>query len=336
MSNPVDHSEWIDRYLRGELRGEELELFERRLKQDPQFALEFKSQKLLADAIRLARKEELKRFIAARTRHRIITLPRNRTFLIGMAASVAIFAAGWLGWKMVLPTVQKKQVAAAPNADKEAPLVNTPANKEAGDHSLAYEPVRPNIEALPAPEESVELDANYNRSADMAEPSMQENAPATAEQEPTTELVASIQVALAEWEPARAESDDALNEEIKAVTVTASRNKLQKPAVSRTDKATEDVPAAAGAEPKSKPAQQPIYDLVFLNTADAATAFEMKSGRLIYLYNLSYLNPLMMHYQNRHFLKTAGIWYELNLQASGKQNLSPLKDKALLDKFGKE
>ncbi len=51
MTSPVDHSEWIDRYLRGELRGEELEVFERRLKQDPQFALEYDSQKLLADGI---------------------------------------------------------------------------------------------------------------------------------------------------------------------------------------------------------------------------------------------------------------------------------------------
>lgn len=337
MTNPVDHSEWIDRYLRGELRGEELDVFERKLQQDPQFALEFNSHKLLADAIRAARKEELKRFIAERTRHRVITLPRNRSFLIGLAASIAIFAAGWLGWKSVLPKMPTQEVAAnrEQKSGNETGNTNAPQptlqEKEEQDHTLAYQ--NRNAESTIAP-----------ASADVPSEDLTLNdAPAAAGIEPpdpagsAPELVASVRVALAEWEAEKPAVDVQINETVAVRKVAASKTITK--AQEGDDKvapATAPVPPAPRAKTITDNAVQAQFDLVFLNVPEPGTAYEMKGTQQIQLFNISYLNPLLIRYKGRHFLRSAGIWYELSIPSTGKQPLIPLKDKALLNEFGGE
>ncbi|MBU6325761.1 MAG: hypothetical protein KJS92_09755 [Bacteroidetes bacterium] len=338
MTNPVDHSEWIDRYLRGELRGEELDVFERKLQQDPQFALEFNSHKLLADAIRAARKEELKRFIAERTRHRVITLPRNRSFLIGLAASIAIFAAGWLGWKSVLPKMQKQEVAAnkeqkSGNTADNAPSPDAPQQeKEPQDHTLAYQKQEA-VEAIPTPETADEHLALEDNQMAPAEADI--NPPDAPDSNP--ELVTSVRVALAEWEAEKPAVDVQINETVAVRKVAASKTITK--AQEGDDKvapATAPVPPAPRAKTITDNAVQAQYDLVFLNVPEPGTAYEMKSTQQIQLFNITYLNPLLIRYKGRHFLRSAGIWYELSIPSTGKQPLIPLKDKALLNEFGSE
>ncbi len=331
MTSPVDHSEWIDRYLRGELRGEELEVFERRLKQDPQFALEYDSQKLLADGIRLARKEELKRFIAERTRQRVITLPRNRSFLIGLAASIAIFAAGWLGWKSVLPNVQQQELAASKGQNSGDATGNTKSpqapqqEKEQQDHTLAYQ--KQEMETLvpvPAPIEEEDV-SNERMDAPASEGIEPPDAP-----DSSPELVASVRVALAEWEAEVPQADVKLKETV-TVTKAVPRKSASK-ALESEERAATTVPSIA----RSGNSSQVQYDLVFLNNNQPGSAYEMIGTQQIQLFNLTYLNPLLIRYQGRHFLRSGDIWYELSIPSTGRLPLIPLKEKALLKEFGSE
>lgn len=335
MTNPVDHSEWIDRYLRGELRGEELELFERRLKQDAAFALEFNTQRLLAEGIRQVRRDELKRYIAQRTRQRVITLPRNKSFLIGIAASVALFAAGWLGWKSVLPKVETGVVASNnPATGANAPEAGIPAlppqSNAQKDHTLSKEPQE--VAAVIIPEvlqedaEGVSLNDANDAGMAAAEP-----APAVTP-DVAPELVASVWVALAEWEPDQIASDVQMNESV-TVAKTAARKAIAKD--NQEKEASTSAPAARSID-RSGNTVQARYDLVFLNVPEPGMSYEIKSGNQIILNNLDYLNPLLIRYRSRYFLKSAGQWYELNMQTKGRQALVAVKDKALLNEFGSE
>jgi hypothetical protein len=337
MTNPVDHSEWIDRYLRGELRGEELDVFERKLKQDPQFALEFNTQKLLADGIKLARKEELKKYIAERTRQRVITLPRNRSFLIGIAASVALFAAGWLGWKSVLPKVETGVAASEnPAPGTNAPETRTstfpPQSNAQKDHTLTQE--RQDVAAVEPPivmEENMEdVPVNEEIAAGISDDAMEPVQPSI----PAPELVASVRVALAEWESDQIASEAELNESV-TVAKAAPRKAITKTQANQEKTAAATAPASRSVERNGNAAQTP-YDLVFLNIPEPGTAYEMKSTQQIQLFNIPYLNPLLIRYKGRHFLRSAGTWYELSIPSKGKLPLNPLKDKALLNEFGSE
>ncbi|MEN9511971.1 MAG: hypothetical protein RLZZ370_1790 [Bacteroidota bacterium] len=337
MTNPVDHTEWIDRYLRGELRGEELELFERRLKQDAAFALEFNTQKLLAEGIRQVRRDELKRYIAERTRQRVITLPRNKSFLIGIAASVALFAAGWLGWKSVLPKVEKGAVAtnnpaAGTNAPDDRISALPPASNAQKDHTLSKEPQE--VAAVMVPEVLHEdAEAVSPHEVDDGGMAPVEPAPA-ATSDAAPELVASVRVALAEWESELSEADMRLDETV-TVAKTAPRKAITKTQANqeKAAAATERTPRTVGRDGNTAQTQ---YDLVFLNIPEPGISYEIKSGNQIILNNLDYLNPLLIRYRSRFFLKSAGQWYELNTQTKGRQALQAVKDKALLLEFGSE
>ncbi|MEY3982836.1 MAG: hypothetical protein RL160_393 [Bacteroidota bacterium] len=331
MTNPVDHSEWIDRYLRGELRGEELELFERRLRQDAAFALEFNTQKLLAEGIRQARRDELKRYIAERTRQRVITLPRNRSFLIGIAASIALFAAGWLGWKSVLPKVETSVVASNnPSPGTNAPESGIPAlpppSNAQKDHTQNR--AQEELVAVVTPDVAQELveDAptNFQDDAGIPESDMPLSAPA----EPAPELVASVRLALAEWEQNETMAGNTPDQ----ITTTKAMKKVPEKAPTTSDES----PASAPQTIRKDNSIQAQYDLVFLNVPEPGISYEIKSGNQIIINNLDYLNPLLIRYRSRYFLKSAGQWYELNIQAKGRQPLVALKDKALLNEFGSE
>ncbi len=331
MTNPVDHSEWIDRYLRGELRGEELELFERRLRQDAAFSLEFNTQKLLAEGIRQARRDELKRYIAQRTRQRVITLPRNRSFLIGIAASIALFAAGWLGWKSVLPKVETSVVASnnpAPgtNAPESGISALPPQSNAQKDHTLSR--TQEEVVAVVTPDANQELaeDAptNFQDDAGVPESDMQLPAPA----EPAPELVASVRLALAEWEQNETTAGNTADQ----VSTTKAMKKVPEKAPTTSDESFASAPQTI----RRDNSIQAQYDLVFLKVPEPGISYEIKSGNQIVINNLDYLNPLLIRYRSRYFLKSAGQWYELNMQTKGRQPLVALKDKTLLNEFGNE
>jgi len=90
--------EWIERYIDGELQGDELAAFEKRLKDEPELAKEYESRKKLAGIWKETAEYEAVRdeiSAALQTGHSSY-FQRNKTFIISIAASVAVLLGVYL------------------------------------------------------------------------------------------------------------------------------------------------------------------------------------------------------------------------------------------------
>ena len=92
MSDDNRHTEQIEQYLNGELKGKEKEAFKRRLETDPDFAAEVTMHQAIIEGIADARREELRAFIKQNAKPRDVQ-PAYTRWVVASAAAV-VFAVG--------------------------------------------------------------------------------------------------------------------------------------------------------------------------------------------------------------------------------------------------
>lgn len=345
MTRGIDNSELIDRFLRDEMRGEERDVFLRRMETDPAFRLEVESQKLLAEAIRLARKNELKRYIAEHTQTGSARLRPVWVWSLSAAASIAAIAVSWFSWQHYNDS---KQQFAQQDVRQEVPQtapVSPESERIQRDRAIARTTPSPAQAEVPLavneppPVQQEDVEANY---------SVEESAGVSAgppvvvstEKEDANEryVVATIVVAVADYnmaakDEAEAESlsrqDVVVTKRVKTSGKETNRATTAQPATSRPATEQDD---ASNRKPVTvdRNAVQSNYTLVFINSKDGAQKAQAESGKRILLYNLPYNNPMLITLGGKHYLGTAGLFYALQPELTTPQMLTPVKDAALL------
>ena len=345
MTRGIDNSELIDRFLRDEMRGEERDVFLRRMETDPAFRLEVESQKLLAEAIRLARKNELKRYIAEHTQTGSARLRPVWVWSLSAAASIAAVAVSWFSWQHYNDS---KQQFAQQDVRQEVPQtapVSPESERIQRDRAIARTTPSPAQAEVPLavneppPVQQEDIEANY---------SVEESAGISAgppvvvstEKEDANEryVVATIVVAVADYnmaakDEAEAESlsrqDVVVTKRVKTSGKETNRATTAQPATSRPATEQDD---ASNRKPVTvdRNAVQSNYTLVFINSKDGAQKAQAESGKRILLYNLPYNNPMLITLGGKHYLGTAGLFYALQPELTTPQMLTPVKDAALL------
>ena len=344
MTRGLDNSELIDRFLRDEMRGEERDVFLRRMETDPAFRLEVESQKLLADAIRLARKNELKRYIAENAQTRTASLRPALVWSLSAAASIAAVAVFWFTWQNY--TVSKEQFAQQ-EVKQEAPQ-NAPAAPE----SERMQRDRAIARTTPSPAQA-EVPLALNEPADVKE-DLEANAPeegytevsagppiapsSTAEESSQSYVVATIVVAVADYNSAEkdvAETESLSRQDVvvtKRVKTSGKESNRAATAQPGTSQPVMDQDDAANRKPVTlnRNTEQSNYTLVFINSKDGVQKAQAEKGKRILLYNLAYNNPMLIALGGKYYLGTAGQFYLLQPELPTPQMLTPLKDAALI------
>jgi hypothetical protein len=341
MTRGIDNSELIDRYLRDEMRGEERDVFLRRMETDPAFRLEVESQKLLADAIRLARKNELKRYIAEQTKTRTARLRPALIWSLSAAASIAAIAAFWFSLQRYNNTSESKL---AREQVKQQPL------PEASPELPASEPNSPDkmIAVAPPPpivaEEIPQEDLNYREDINLPDaPTQAEGeintaagAPVAPEINAPSYEVATITVAVADFNSTEKDQNQALAQEVVVTTkrykpaAKVERNGNAEPAVREEKESQDDAARPRSGALVKRDVVQSSYTLVFINSRDGVKKAVPEKGNRIQVFNLPFSNPMLIALGGKYYLSTAGQFYQLLPDVLTSQNLTPVKDAALL------
>lgn len=348
MTRGIDNSELIDRFLRDEMRGEERDVFLRRMETDPAFRLEVESQKLLAEAIRLARKNELKRYIAEHTQTRSARLRPALVWSLSAAASIAALAVFWLTWQRY---DSSKEQFARQDVKQEAPQP-APAIEETErpqrDRAIAKTTPSPAQAEVPLAIADVPADASedvvingevdFNTNVSSGAPVSAAEPPELREESNQRYVVATVVVAVADFniavkDEAEAESlsrqDVVVTKRLKTSGKETNQATTAQPATSRPAAEQDD---AANRKPVTvdRNAAQSNYTLVFINSKDGVQKAQAESGKRILLYNLPYNNPMLITLGGKHYFGTAGLFYALQPELTTPQMLTPVKDAALL------
>jgi hypothetical protein len=351
MTKGIDNSELIDRYLRDEMRGEEREVFMRRLENDPVFKLEFETQKLLAEGIRLARKQELKKFIAEKTRTRSVLLSTSKVYLLAAAASIVALAFFWVTFRYF--NEQRQSFLAkekqAPQ-DKTATLPETAKPEVAGGQSngggelAVNKTVKPTVEPAPPLEEFPSDLQLQDRAASVEsayEVSGNQNAdhPNTGKSDRTSEprIVARVTVAMADFTPqAVIVRDDAENLRESEVVRSQTDKELRR----KVERSTQTpVPASQPeilTDRVSIKQPQDQYTLVFMVSADEQARAIVKAGNQLEIYNIAFGNPMLIKLNQRHFIASAGKYYSIAMNNNSAQVLQPVSDPQVLKQLNGE
>lgn len=342
MTRGIDNSELIDRFLRDELRGEEREIFLRRMETDPAFRLEVESQKLLADAIRLARKNELKRYIAEHAQTRTTRLRPSLVWSLSAAASVAAFAVVWFSWqhykgnKEQFAMQEVKQEAAS---DVQGKSENERLQRDRAIARTTPSPTR--AEAPPTTIEPMEFQTEDQEPYPAQEANTGVSATPPLEAEGSTiqqYVVATIVVAVADYNTADKElaeteslsrQDIVVTKRVKPASAEGNRSTAGKAssnqAATAQDDATVQKPTVV-----NRNSTQSNYTLVFINSQDGILKAQAEKGNRILLYNLPYNNPMLITLGGKYYLGTAEQFYSLQPDLPTQQILAPVKDTALL------
>ena len=340
MTRGIDNSELIDRFLRNEMRGEERDVFLRRMETDPAFRLEVESQKLLADAISLARKNELKRYIADHTQTRSVRLRPALVWSLSAAASIAALAVFWFTWQrydgskeqFARQDVRQDATQPAPTAteterlQRDRAIANTTPSPAQAEVPLAVNE--------PPPVQQEDIDANVSVEESIGVSSGPPIAPSSEKEDGNERyVVATIVVAVADYNMAT--KDEAETESLSRQDVVVT--KRVRTSGKESNRATTAQPATGQDDAENrKPVTvdrntvQSNYTLVFINSKDGVQKAQAESGKRILLYNLPYNNPMLIALGGKHYLGTAGLFYALQPELPTAQMLTPVKDAALI------
>ncbi|MBI1306690.1 MAG: hypothetical protein GC181_08760 [Bacteroidetes bacterium] len=154
--------ETIDLYLRGELIGEDLDLFKIKLREDSSFALQVQLQKAIIEEIQVVREAELRKIFAKKNSNRKgLIIPFNRKVLSVAAVILSITAIAMV-LKMYLP---KMDIAGSKNEDPAVVdnSVDSSDDEESFENAEALidslEEVKENLIASTETEETKDTDA---------------------------------------------------------------------------------------------------------------------------------------------------------------------------------
>ncbi|MBS3914659.1 MAG: hypothetical protein KG003_09170 [Bacteroidetes bacterium] len=339
MENPELNNDLIDKYLRDELEGAELDSFLAKMESDSAFKKDVEFRKILVRGIQEHGAAQLKNFIRQRTTQRkIMTISFNTWYYAAAAVAILLVASTVLLWVGQKNEMQGTEIADVKKTEPKEQIPasgNEPAQVVTGNKSeLADSTKSETYLALEDANNSGSGAVDTDR--DGVAESDQTNA------YPDVVMIASnIPVIPIQIEPATSEM------KIESSSVPQSR----KPVLKREKEATADknvlvdsglnwsVETIAKADSDNETVI-PRFNLSFGNTRDAKPQIELlkksNSGTNdLMVYNLPYDNPIILNYNNKFYLKTGDKYYEFNLNKAKKQAVAAVTDKNILEALNK-
>ena len=316
------HIDLIDRYLRGELHGAELEAFMTKLQSDPDFKLQVEQHEKLAAAVYAFGHAQMKRYLQEKTRHRGIFNLSSKTWYFAVASVMLIaFSSAIIIWKLNQNAentgiITKTQQDTSVSGKRQDPIVKQePAKQNNTADTAVLDNVVINENELPPTIETT--DTEYG--AEVAEPepiiiasNVQAVAITLASQ---TEARKSLKAEASEMKRTRAAEDDVQPES--ATTGQTAKAKQS----GRTDNAGSDYMQTEQTTYK-KTAMR--FSLSFFETPRETPKVEIQKYNDMYFvrcYDIVYGNPLVYEWQNRYFLQSGLKIYELlNMPVQNGQN----------------
>ncbi|MBL7811650.1 MAG: hypothetical protein JNL57_05460 [Bacteroidetes bacterium] len=284
----------IDKYLRGELHGRELDAFLRNLDHDPLLKRDVEFRRLLVNGINDFGKVQLKNYLRQHTRQKQAMRIGFKTWYYA-AAAVALVLVGSV---LVIRNAQRHSSQAL--ATDSAALAKTDGSVNA-EVKEKNQTVEINGKTTNTPVAGVDKSAD-DKKADNAQ---NEGAVVIASNIPVLSVnVASDNVPMAK-------SSDT------QMTMEQWRNRKNNP----------------GAQTATPPEPQRRFKLSFNNTKDRDARIDINpaEGNQITAYNLPYDgNPQIVQYSGRYFLRTGGSVYEIYPNKAGSQTATRITDASLL------
>lgn len=333
----------IDRYLRGELQGAELEAFMTKLQSDSAFNTRVKQQEKIAAAIYALGHARMKKYLAEKTRHRgIFSITKKTWYFAAASVVLVIFATAMLLWKL---NPKNQDHTTLVKTDPEVQLPNGP-NKGKTDVAV-NSAVAPKIDTTNSINGSL-----AQQTEEIGPPAMEQARDDAQVADADPILVASnIRVVAIQLQPEvsmRLKSLKAEAEEFKqpklseaatqsSKTPTASRNKVNSSA-----EYAESAPKQSDTLKIRKPTVR--FSLTFYETPKQTATLEIEKFNdmfFIRCFDIAYGNPLVYEWQGRYFLQTGIKTYELkNLPAQNNQKSAPtaateVKDPSILNMIGR-
>ena len=327
--------ELIDRYLRGELQGTELETFMTKLQSDSSFKAEFEQREKIASVIYAYGRAQMKQYLKQKTRHRGLFYLSKKSWYFAAASVIIIgFASAILLWKLN-PAVQKdipfaktktdtatakvtheetwtgqakNKISPADTAQKSEIIAQNTEN----NNSPELEPTEENIQSITAAQDPIIIAANVQAVA--------------ISLYNITDAPKSLKAEAAEIKRARvAEADD-------QPPVTGQNAKVKQPA--RTEAAAGDYRQTEEIKIRKTPMR---FSFTFFETPGNNPMLEIDKYNDMYFvrcYDIVYGNPLVYEYQGRYFLHSGIKAYELkNLPSQNGQKVSPTAAQEVTDPY---
>lgn len=318
-------NELIDRFLRGDLHGQQLDSFMRKLERDPALKQDLEFKQLLVKGIQEQGAINLKNYIRQRTSQKRGMLIGIRTWYYAAAAVLLVLVcAGVILFNMQQHNEFKSELAKQPESigpQKPDLQIHEPESHPGNQSVAKNSPKGANSGPI-----ELKTPENSGAVADGA------GAPATANLDDRGKVSETIAVASnIPVTPIRIESPIETTMAKKFPDKEISREGRTKTNLSDTTLDSKKIEASKTAWAN---ATQSKFKLNFYSTEDATpqvtTTHKSDNSTDILVYNLPYDNPLLFSYQNKMYLKTGNKFYEIDVNKEGAQKVTPVTDQALL------
>lgn len=316
------HIDLIDRYLRGELQGAELEAFMTKLQTDLEFKTAFEQQQKLAAAVYAFGHAEMKQYLRQKTQHRgVFNLSKKTWYFAAASVMLIAFSSAIIIWKLNQNAentgiITKTQQDTSVSGKRQDPIVKQESVKQNNTaDTTELDNVVINENELPPTIENT--DTEYEAVVAEPEPiiiasNVQAVAITLASQ---TEARKSLKAEASEMKRTRAAEDD-----VQPESATAGQTAKAKQS-GRTDNAGSDYLQTEQTAYK-KTAMR--FSLSFFETPRKTPKVEIQKYNDMYFvrcYDIVYGNPLVYEWQNRYFLHSGLKIYELlNMPVQNGQN----------------
>jgi len=321
------HTDMIDRYLRGELQGDELQAFMTKLQSDPTFKQQVENQGKIAAAIYSIGYAEMKQYLRQKKIHKGMFRLSSKTWYFAAASVMLIaFSAAIIIWKLNpgLKTEQNSTAETRKAAD---------SSKEQNPEFAATERGVKKVNPDTARDTESILQNNEELTAAMESDDAGSKAQA-ADQEPI--IIASNVQAVAIVLSNPADAQKSLKTEASEMNRTrAVESDVQHTTSGQTAKAGKAGPAESVSRDYKQPEQIkskriPMrFSLTFCETPRNKSMLEIDRFNDIYFvrcFDIVYGNPLVYEWQNRYFLHSGLKTYELKNLPTVNGQKSPLKE----------
>lgn len=321
-------NELIDKYLRGELQGRELDSFQKNLEHDPILKKDVELQQLMVRAIQERGSAELKRYIKMRTTQKRVMRVSYKAWYSAAAALAIILLAAVFILVRQNPAGKNENGLALNDTTNTAPKLSPAApdaNNAQGNGTIAMTDV-------PAANQMAE--ENTAASEAFFENQLQEN----------EAVVIAMNIPVI---PIRIQSTTASETMSMPPKQLGTRHTKTEGNLADQDESPEDskymidsniarskADIAAALKTQNTVSQ---FKLSFANTEDAIpqVVVNKRSGNEVTLadlmvYNLPYDNPQVLNLSDRYFLKAGDRYYEININRTDSQKVKPVTDTQLL------
>lgn len=341
MNEFDSHIDLIDRYLRGEIQGAELEAFMTKLQSDPDFKLQVEQQEKLAAAVYAFGQAEMKQYLRQKTRHKGLFRLSNKTWYFAAASVMLIaFSAAIIIWKLnsgLKPgdTSTAETIKTTDSSKKQTPEL---VAKEGGIKKVNPDTAG-NLEIIVQPNEEVLTAFKTDDAGSAAQ---------AADPEPII-IASNVQaVAIVLNNPMDAQKS------LKSEAMDMKRARpVETDAQPNAAGQTTKVGKASPTENPSREYKQPEqikskktavrFSLTFCETPHNKPMLEIDKYNDMYFvrcFDIVYGNPLVYEWQNRYFLHSGFKTYELknlpaiNGQKAAAEEITEVSDPVILKLIG--